>query len=187
MVALVVEVKIESMKYFIKTLEADSLTRAIGLGIMRNIFCLRQKFPCHRLLMSIASTYFRSRLRNPEEKWILFDETNPEAFKEVVNFIYHKRHFKIQNGGLGSSFSYIKLVLEVLCLAVKFRLRKLVKFCEEVVEKKINLTSANSQQVQDPSKIIPNYVVVCLGKPIVTLTLCISELCRSISSTLHCQ
>jgi len=109
----------------------------------------RQKFPCHRLLMSIASPYFRSRLRNPEDKWILFEETNPAAFKEVIDFIYHKRPFKIQNGGVGSSFLYIKLVLEVLCLAVKLRLPKLVKFCEEVVEKKITLTSANSRQVQD--------------------------------------
>ena len=112
----------------------------------------RQKFGCHRLLLSIASPYFRSQLRKPEVKWLLFDDTNPEAFKKVVDFIYHKRPFKIQNGGLGSSFSFIKLVLEVLCLAVKFCLPKLVKFCEEVVEKKITLTSANSRQVYCPSK-----------------------------------
>jgi len=109
----------------------------------------RQKFGCHRLLLSIASPYFRSRLRNPEHKWLLFNETNPEAFKNVVDFIYYKRPFKVQPSGLGSNFSYIKLVLEVLCLAVKCRLPKLVKFCEELVEKKITLTTANSQQVQD--------------------------------------
>ena len=110
--------------------------------------------------MSIASPYFRSRLQNPEDKWILFEETNPAAFREVVDFIYHKRPFKIQNGRLGSSFSYIKLVLEVLCLAVKLRLPKLVKFCEEVVEKKITLTSANSRQVHDPFKEILRYVTL---------------------------
>jgi len=109
----------------------------------------RQKFGCHRLLLSIASPYFCSRLRNPEDKWLLFNDTNPEAFKKVVDFIYHKRPFKIQNGGLGSSFIYIKLVLEVLCLAIKFQLPKLVQFCEKVVEEKITLTSANSQKVQD--------------------------------------
>jgi len=53
------------------------------------------------------------------------------------------------NGGLGSSFSCIKLVLEVLCLANKFQLPKLVKFCEEVVDKRLTLTNENSLQVQN--------------------------------------
>ena len=53
----------------------------------------------------------------------------------------------MRTGGLGASFSFIKLVLEVLWLAVKFELPKLVKFCEDVVEKKITVTSANCQQV----------------------------------------
>ena len=60
----------------------------------------------------------------------------------------------MRNGGLGSSFSFIKLVLEVLCLAVKFELPKLVKFCEDVVEKKITVTSANCQQVLRPNTIV---------------------------------
>ena len=111
------------------------------------MYFFRHKFGCHRLLLSIASPYFYSQLRNPEDKWLLFNETNPEAFKNVVDFIYYKRPFKVQPSGLGSNFSYIKLVLEVLCLAVKCRLPKLVKFCEELVEKKITLTTANSQQV----------------------------------------
>ena len=60
----------------------------------------------------------------------------------------------MKRGCLGSSFSYIKLVLEVLCLAVKFKLPKLVKFCEDVVEKKITVTSANCQQVLRPNTIV---------------------------------
>ena len=60
----------------------------------------------------------------------------------------------MRNGGLGSSFSFIKLVLEVLCLAVKFELPKLVKFCEDVVEKKITVTSANCRQVLRPNTIV---------------------------------
>ena len=111
------------------------------------LFFWRQKFGCHRLLLSIASPYFSARLQRSNDQWILFNDTNPEAFQKIIDFIYHKRPFKVRNGGLGSSFSFIKLVLEVLCLAVKFELPKLVKFCEDVVEKKITVTSANCQQV----------------------------------------
>ena len=123
----------------------------------------RQKFGCHRLLLSIASPYFRDRLRNHEDKCFPLNNTNPEAFKKVVDFIYHKRRFKIQNGDPGSSYTYIKLVLEVLCLATKFQLHKLVKYCEEVAHAKIMLTSANSEQVCCPSNSFhfPHKVAIC--------------------------
>ena len=92
---------------------------------------------------------------------MIFNNTNPEAFKKVIDFIYHKSPFKVKRGCLGSSFSYIKLVLEVLCLAVKFKLPKLVKFCEDVVEKKITVTSANCQQVLRPNTICVVYFSTC--------------------------
>jgi len=109
----------------------------------------RQKFGCHKLLLSVVSPYFCSQLSKNKDEWMLFNDINPEAFQKVIDFIYHKRPFKVHNGGLGSSFSCIKLVLEVLCLAVKFQLPKLVKFCEEVVDKRVTLTNVNSLQVQN--------------------------------------
>ena len=126
----------------------------VDLRYPLTLFLCRQKFGCHRLLLSIASPYFNTLLKRSKEQWILFNNTNPEAFKKVIDFIYHKSPFKVKRGCLGSSFSYIKLVLEVLCLAVKFKLPKLVKFCEDVVEKKITVTSANCQQVLRPNTIV---------------------------------
>ena len=113
----------------------------------------RQKFGCHKLLLSVASPYFCSQLSKNKDEWMLFNDVNPEAFQKVIDFIYHKRPFKVHNGGLGSSFSCIKLVLEVLCLAVKFQLPKLVKFCEEVVDKRLTLTTENSLQVKCPKNL----------------------------------
>ena len=121
--------------------------------LARRINCSRQKFGCHKLLLSVASPYFCSQLSKNKDEWMLFSDINPEAFQKVIDFIYHKRPFKVHNGGLGSSFSCIKLVLEVLCLAVKFQLPKLVKFCEEVVDKRLTLTTENSLQVKCPKNL----------------------------------
>ena len=101
----------------------------------------------------MASPYFCSQLSKNKDEWMVFNDINPEAFQKVIDFIYHKRPFKVHNGGLGSSFSCIKLVLEVLCLAVKFQLPKLVKFCEEVVDKRVTLTNVNSLQVKCPQNL----------------------------------
>ena len=113
---------------------------------MSKIF--RQKFACHRLLLSVVSTYFQERLHNWQDQWLFFDDTSPEAFQKVIDFIYHKKPFKIGKSGVpGSSFQFIKMTLEVLGLANKFRLAKLVNHCEEVVAMKIRLTRDNCQQV----------------------------------------
>ena len=101
----------------------------------------------------MASPYFCSQLSKNKDEWMVFNDINPEAFQKVIDFIYHKRPFKVHNGGLGSSFSCIKLVLEVLCLANKFQLPKLVKFCEEVVDKRVTLTNENSLQVKCPQNL----------------------------------
>ena len=79
---------------------------------------------------------------------MLFDNTNPAAFKKVLDFIYHKKPFKIgKSGASGSSYPFLKELLEVLGLANKLKMEKLVKFCEMIVVRKLTITSDNSLQV----------------------------------------
>ena len=92
-----------------------------------------------------------------------------QSFGQVASLQRHEPPFKVRPSGLGSCFSYIKLVLEVLCLAVKCHLPKLVKFCEELVERKITLTTANSQQVLILPMLITIVMLFCMIVPFTLL------------------
>jgi len=109
---------------------------------------LRQRFACHRLLLSVSSPVLRADLCHLQGHALELHDTNPQAFAKVLEFIYHRKPFRVHNGELPSSFQFAKLVLDVLGLAVRLQLPKLVRFCEEVAEQKVILTSVNCSDLQ---------------------------------------
>ena len=109
---------------------------------------LRQRFACHRLLLSVSSPVLHAELRRLQGSALQLQDTNPQAFAKVLEFIYHRKPFRVHNGELGSSFQFAKLVLDVLDLAAQLQLPKLVRFCEEVAEQKVVVTSTNCGALQ---------------------------------------
>ena len=145
---------------------------------------LQQRFFCHKLLLSAASPVFLEMFR-----WIQHGEifqmnhTNPEAFQKVINFIYHKKPVSVHNRGSGSSIGLIKLVLDVLSLAARFKMKKLVRFCESVVEDKVKLSPDNVTAVQEVLLSNPEVSEKARGNIILKYKLMIRrQLVRSCSS-----
>ena len=110
---------------------------------------IEHKFHCHKLLLSVASPVFRQMfLSLPSSSSYVLDTASPEAFQRLLDFIYTKKPYRVHQGGSGSEIQVVKLVLDVLGLANRFKICQLVVHCERVVESLL-VTSDNCQDVRE--------------------------------------
>jgi hypothetical protein len=84
----------------------------------------------------------------PSSSSYVLDTASPEAFQRLLDFIYTKKPYRVHQGGSGSEIQVVKLVLEVLGLANRFKICQLVVLCERVVESLL-VTSDNCQDVRE--------------------------------------
>jgi len=79
---------------------------------------------------------------------------NPKAFQKMLEFIYYQKPYRLSSSEQVEGIEGIKLVMDTMDLAIRFKLKKLVTFCEETAAKTIIVNSKNYSEIQ---KLMMNY------------------------------
>eukprot|EP00092_Neocalanus_flemingeri_P041896 GFUD01045630.1.p1 GENE.GFUD01045630.1~~GFUD01045630.1.p1 ORF type:complete len:452 (-),score=122.32 GFUD01045630.1:52-1407(-) len=113
-----------------------------------------QKFLCHKLLLAAVSPVFQSQFfgegtsQVAEKLVVVINDSNPVAFQKMLEFVYYQKPFKLNSSKQVVDTEGIQLVMDTMALAVKFKLDRLAKFCEETANKSVMVTSQNYREVQ---------------------------------------
>jgi len=117
----------------------------------------QQKFLCHKLLLAAVSPVFQEQfyanvpddLFNRTRLVVRLVDCNPAAFEKMLEFIYYQKPYKLNSLRHVEGTEGIRLVLDTMDLAQRFKLNKLVSFCEETAEKTVIVNSQNYIEVQE--------------------------------------
>eukprot|EP00092_Neocalanus_flemingeri_P041656 GFUD01045368.1.p1 GENE.GFUD01045368.1~~GFUD01045368.1.p1 ORF type:complete len:348 (+),score=92.70 GFUD01045368.1:76-1119(+) len=114
----------------------------------------QQRFLCHKLLLAAVSPVFQSQFfgegtgLGTEKLVVVINDCNPVAFQKMLEFIYFEKPYKLNRSNQVVDTEGIKLVMDTMALAVKFKLDKLARFCEQTANKSVMVTSQNYWEVQ---------------------------------------
>jgi len=117
----------------------------------------QQKFLCHKLLLAAVSPVFQEQffangpddLCNRSRLVVRLVDCNPAAFEKMLEFIYYQKPYKLNSLRQVEGTEGIRLVLDTMDLAQRFKLNKLVSFCEETAEKTVVVNSQNYIEIQE--------------------------------------
>jgi len=118
---------------------------------------LQQKFFCHKLLLATVSPVFqeqffganRSAGSGDSRMVIRIPNCNPAAFQKMLEYIYYQKPYKLNSlRNVEEGTEGIKLVMDTMDLALRFKLKKLVSFCEETADKTVVVNHQNYLEVQ---------------------------------------
>ena len=116
---------------------------------------LRQNFLCHKLLLAAVSPVFQDQFfakgsasGSDDRMVIRIPDCNPKAFQKMLEFIYYQKPYKLNTSRQVEDTEGIRLVMDTMDLAVRFKLTKLVTFCEDTANKTIIVNSENYREVQ---------------------------------------
>jgi len=118
---------------------------------------LQQKFLCHKLLLATVSPVFQEQFFGANRSAGLLDSRmviripncNPAAFQKMLEYIYYQKPYKLNSlRNVEEGTEGIKLVMDTMDLALRFKLKKLVSFCEETADKTAVVNHLNYLEVQ---------------------------------------
>jgi len=118
---------------------------------------LQQKFFSHKLLLATVSPVFQEQFYGVNRSVGLLDSRmviripncNPGAFQKMLEYIYYQKPYKLNSlRNVEEGTEGIKLVMDTMDLALRFKLKKLVSFCEETAEKTVVVNHQNYLEVQ---------------------------------------
>jgi len=118
---------------------------------------LQQKFLCHKLLLAVVSPVFQEQFYGVNRSAGLLDSRmviripncNPAAFQKMLEYIYYQKPYKLNSlRNIEEGTEGIKLVMDTMNLALRFKLKKLVSFCEETADKTVVVNQQNYLDVQ---------------------------------------
>jgi len=118
---------------------------------------LQQKFLSHKLLLATVSPVFQEQFYGVNRSVGLLDSRmviripncNPGAFQKMLEYIYYQKPYKLNSlRNVEEGTEGIKLVMDTMDLALRFKLKKLVSFCEETAEKTVVVNHQNYLEVQ---------------------------------------
>ena len=119
---------------------------------------LQQKFLCHKLLLAAVSPVFQEQFfgangsagsLNNSILVIRIPNCNPSAFQKLLEYIYYQKPYKLNSlRNVEEGTEGIKLVMDTMHLALRFKLKKLVSFCEETADRTIVVNALNYVKVQ---------------------------------------
>jgi len=122
---------------------------------------LPQNFLCHKLLLAAVSPVFQNQFFANYSVGMFNDRMivrvpncNPRAFQKMLEFIYYQKPYRLNSSKQVEGIEGIKLVMDTMDLAIRFKLTKLVTFCEETAAKTIIVNSKNYSEIQ---KLMMNY------------------------------
>jgi len=118
---------------------------------------LQQRFLCHKLLLATVSPVFQEQFfgasgstGRPNSRMVIrIPNCNPAAFQKMLEYIYYQKPYKLNSlRSAEEGTEGIKLVMDTMDLALRFKLKKLVSFCEETAEKTVVVNHLNYLEVQ---------------------------------------
>ena len=104
---------------------------------------VQQKFLCHKLLLAAVSPVFQEQFFGTNGSAdlsnsriiIRIPDCSPTAFQKMLEYIYYQKPYKLNSlRNVEEGTEGIKLVMDTMSLALRFKLKKLVSFCEETAE-----------------------------------------------------
>ena len=116
---------------------------------------VEESFLCHKLLLAAVSPVFQGQFfanvsdgLGQNKLVVRIANCNPTAFRKMLEFIYYEKNYKLNSSRQKNVIEGITLVMDVMELAVRFKLSKLATFCEETADKTVVVNSQNYKEIQ---------------------------------------
>jgi len=116
---------------------------------------VEESFLCHKLLLAAVSPVFQKQFfvngsdgLCQNKLVVRIANCNPTAFRKMLEFIYYEKNYKLNSSRQREGIEAIVLVMDVMELAVRFKLSKLATFCEETADKTVVVNSQNYKEIQ---------------------------------------